>query len=242
MTIFRCIPLVLLLLLAVPSEAQAVDAPQSSNKDEDLKDVKLLEEGAKLLKVGRTAEAIGSYFDKVIASFEVKYSKSDKTIFCARTAEETLFYLALAASDHKDAAVFSSTWADAYYLKAYGLIDLQRVAEARDFLGRALALSPQNAQYMAELAHVYGYEKNWSRALELYKAAAEAAEITSPAEVRTAELARAWRGMGYVYVELGRLDEAEAMYEKCLEADPNDRTASSELQYVNSLRAKQNKE
>jgi tetratricopeptide (TPR) repeat protein len=41
-----------------------------------------------------------------------------------------------------------------------------------------------------------------------------------------------------VYVEQNRLDEAEALYRKCLELDPKDGRAAAELRYVQAQRAK----
>jgi hypothetical protein len=44
--------------------------------------------------------------------------------------------------------------------------------------------------------------------------------------------------MGFVDVELNRLDDAEAMYRKCLELDKNDAAAMRELRYVQGVKAK----
>jgi Flp pilus assembly protein TadD len=52
------------------------------------------------------------------------------------------------------------------------------------------------------------------------------------------ELARARRGLGYVLVEMGKLNEAEKKYQQCLAADPKDTKAAQELEYVRGLRAK----
>jgi Flp pilus assembly protein TadD len=52
------------------------------------------------------------------------------------------------------------------------------------------------------------------------------------------ELGRARRGLGYVLVELGKLDEAEKKYQQCLVDDPKDRKAAAELEYVRGLKAK----
>jgi hypothetical protein len=39
-------------------------------------------------------------------------------------------------------------------------------------------------------------------------------------------------------VELGKLEEAEKIYQQCLAADPNDTRAKQELEYVRGLRVK----
>jgi Flp pilus assembly protein TadD len=53
---------------------------------------------------------------------------------------------------------------------------------------------------------------------------------------KNGELGRALRGKGFVLVELGKLDEAEAMYRRCLAIDPADTKAANELRYVQSRR------
>ena len=46
------------------------------------------------------------------------------------------------------------------------------------------------------------------------------------------ELARAFRGKGYSLIDLGRLDEAKAAYQRALELEPNNETAQKELDYI----------
>jgi tetratricopeptide (TPR) repeat protein len=79
----------------------------------------------------------------------------------------------------------------------------------------------------------------YAPAVETYRQAASVVELGSSKETRKEDLARAWRGEGYCLVEQGKLDEAEALYRKCLDADPDDRKAQRELQYVQGLRKKQ---
>ena len=102
----------------------------------------------------------------------------------------------------------SSTRADAYYMKAYALQDLGRVPEAKTNVQRALAMSPFNSQYRSELGEIYQLEKNWAKAKQEFAEAEDNAKL-APEESKAAELGRARRGLAYVFVELGKLDEAE---------------------------------
>jgi Flp pilus assembly protein TadD len=70
------------------------------------------------------------------------------------------------------------------------------------------------------------------------QAAASAAREFSPPEAQNIELSRAWRGLGYVCVEQGKLDDAEKMYRQCLDLDAKDSRAVNELQYIQGVRAK----
>lgn len=212
---------------------------QSSASDEDKQASQMLSDGTRLVQSGKPREAI-EYFDKIIASYDERY-KDDKTqFFCARSLAETLMYLAQAASAKTGSAkVVAANWAYAYYLKAYALLELGRIAEAKPNLERALALSPRNSQFLAEQGNIYQRERNWSEALRTFQLAEAAAKEFSPPDAKNLELSRAWRGIGFVYVEQNRLDEAEKIYQQCLDLDKNDARAMNELRYVRNLKAKQ---
>lgn len=116
------------------------------------------------------------------------------------------------------------------------MIELRRISDAKPALARAVALSPQNSQFLSELGHIHEVEKSWPQALDLYRRAETATEFSPPSS-RNAELARAWRGQGYVLVELKRWDEAEQRYRKCLELDPGDVRAKGELLFIQQQKA-----
>ena len=230
----------LVALLVVVCGAAWAQAPSTTPTPEDAKASQLLTEGLQLARAKRPAEAV-PYFDQVIALYESRLKDKNVRYYSARSPAETLFYAlesATGANNKTGAVVVSANWSYAHYLKGYALLDLGRVVEAKTQLQRAVALAPQNAQILGELGHIHQLEKNWKSALETFQRAESAAREFSPEQVRNAELARAWRGMGYVLVELGRLDEAEAMYRKCLALDRNDAMAQRELTYVLSQKAK----
>ncbi len=135
--------------------------------------------------------------------------------------------------------VLSSTWAEAHFGKAFALLKLGEVSEARSSLERAVALSPNNSQYLSELAYIYLLKKDWPTALKYYQQAEEFAYLGASPEDKAYTLAVARRGSGYVFVELDRLDEAEEKYLQCLATDPNDVKARGELEYVRNLKREQ---
>jgi tetratricopeptide (TPR) repeat protein len=214
-----------------PPEAE----PQASPQPDSSGLYQLLLEGRTLLQQGRPQEAMEESFDQVIASYETRYDKSPKRIYCARSPQETVLYGGLASSQKQDAEILTSEWADAYLMKGYALLELGRVAEAKATIERAVALSPQNAQYQEELAFAYQTEKDYVRAMALYESAEQAAEF-SPKETKIGDLTRALRGQGYILIEQGKLDEAEKKYHKCLELDPGDSGSKNELEYIEQLR------
>ena len=233
--------ILLLFACAIPSQRAASPA----NPDKDSEVANLLHEARALLDAKKPGPAI-KVCEKVIASFKAHYGNSKSKIYCADTSAENLGYLLLAAAamdkgefeaGKHDAIVLSSTWASAYFLKAYALQELGRIAEAKLAVQLAIELSPWNSRYLSELGSIYAREKNWSKAREVFEKAEEHAPI-APDDSKAEVLARARRGLGYVFVELGQLDEAEKKYRQCLATDPNDTKAARELEYVRGLRAK----
>lgn len=222
--------------LMAPGGMALAEATTDQADAENKAQAESVAEGMKLLKAGQPAEAIAR-FDRVNSWFEAKYRNEKRKIYCASSTAEMLLYMAESATKKNDAFALDATWADAIFFKGFALIDLGKQAEARAYLERALALSPSNSQYISELAEWEKREKNWQAAYELFERGASAAELV-PEGDRQFWLSRAWRGMGYALIEMGRLDDAEALFRKCLAADPKDGGALNELTYIQQLRAK----
>jgi len=229
------------LLIGIFADARA--AAPDPDKDPQLPT--LLEEARALIDRKHPQAGIEKC-EKVIKAFQAHYGKSQHKIYCARSSTENLAYLLTAAAamskgefdkDKKDAICLSSTWANAFYIKGYALQELRHFDEARAALKRAIEFSPQHSQYLSELGSLYVLEKNWPEAMKTFLAAEDNAAI-SPEDVRGDELGRARRGIGYVLVELGKLDEAEKKYQQCLADNPKDTRAAAELEYVRGLKAK----
>ncbi|MBS0380727.1 MAG: tetratricopeptide repeat protein [Proteobacteria bacterium] len=200
----------------------------------------ILLDGRKTLEQGHPEEAVSRYFDPVIARYEKlrEGEGAKKRYFSASNPGEALIYATLPAAAGESVAVevTDPNWSAAYLMKAYALTELHRVDEAQKALEAAIALSPMRSQFKAELAYTYQIQKNCERSIALYAQAASDAEMTSDDSTKTADLTRAWRGQGYCLVELGKWDEAEALYKKCLALDPQDRRAKGELEYVQKNR------
>jgi tetratricopeptide (TPR) repeat protein len=217
--------------------AQAPSPPASQQEDEA--QYKLLELGGTLLRAKRPADAISVSFDKVIAFYEAKYRDRPEQVYCATSGIETLAYLTRHATEKPQTnAIVVRGWCDALYLKAYALVELQRLAEAKSALESAIALAPQNSLYLSELGHVYERERDWSKAMQYYKAAEEGAQLAEPPS-KARLLARAMRGVGYVLIELGDLDQAERKFTDSLEVEKDNPVAKNELGYIKQLREKQ---
>jgi tetratricopeptide (TPR) repeat protein len=225
--------------MGVGSETAA--APTDPEKDPRM--FNLLQEAQTLVDGKKPAAAIEKC-DQVINRFKTHYGSRKEKIYCARTPAESLLYLVKAGAainqgnfPEGGAITLSARWADAYFIKAYALLDLQRVADAKKTIQQALALSPNSSHYLSELGAIYQLEKDWPKAKQTFEAAEDNAPV-SPDDVKAEELARARRGIAYVLVELGQLDEAEKKYLQCLATDPDDKKAARELEYVREQKAK----
>jgi tetratricopeptide (TPR) repeat protein len=236
--LYRLLAAAVLLCQALQSQAAADNPPETAAHDNEAEQMQLVNAGARLLQAHKPSEAIVD-LDKVIAHYEARNAEKPGTAYCARSPAESLVYLVQAAKDKTAASVYGPAWCDAYFLRGYALIELGRIGEARAALERAVQLAPREAHYRSELAELYVREKRWDEALAAFDASARVAEESVQAERKNVELGRALRGKGFVLVELGRLEEAEAIYRKCLEIDPADTKAANELRYVQSRRQHQ---
>lgn len=209
-----------------PAQAKPAADPQAET----------VQQAQLLIHQGRPADAI-LLLDSVIAQQALSHANDKRRLYCARSQTETLLYLTDAAQAKEEAVILAPTWSDALYMKAYALIDLGRREEAKPLLESAIRLSPYNALYLGELGEDYKSRKEWDAAMSTFQQAETASEF-SPDDGKDLERSRAWRGIGYVLIEQGSLDEAEALFRKCLALNPNDDMAKNELKYIAQQRAK----
>lgn len=197
---------------------------------------KLLHQAYEELAARNTGKAV-TYIDQAVEACRPIYENKATTFYSSRSQRETLYYLTQPAVGAQATQVVPQTCADALFLKGYTGIDLGQVDVAEDSFKRAIAMSPMNARYLAELGHIYHVRGDWKQALETFGAAEKAAGDFSPADVRIEELSRAKRGVGFSLIELGRLAEAEAKFRECLQLDSNDEKARHEIAYIEQLRS-----
>jgi tetratricopeptide (TPR) repeat protein len=244
----------MLWLLALSAGAMAVETaatPSANNisvvvpqegTPADPRDVaarRRIDEADALIQAGRSEAAL-PILDAVLAGFAERYPAGRTRYYVARTDAESTHYLVLSLLGPEPgktgASVLRNDWSYAWYRKGYALMELQRPTEARAALDQALALSPANALVLIERAEASTVERDWSAAMSFFREA-EAASEFSPEEHARAERAQALRGQAFVFIEVGRLDEARKVLEACLELDRNDKRAQEELAYIAKLRA-----
>ena len=245
--VMRLLAIVVSTSLVACAQAQSNPTAVALPKLDAKKYADMLNDAAALMHQGHPGEAISKDLDPLIDAYERAYLDFKPRVYSTRSVPETIYYMATSVTA-KDAWVdpaggpgavaIDQVWGLALYMKAYALIELHRIAQAHDPLERAVHLSPMNSQYLSELGQLYQIERDWPRALATYREAEHAAELSPPA-LKAKEQSRAWRGIAFVDVELGKLDEAIELYQRCLALNADDQSAARELQYVRAQQAKQ---
>lgn len=240
------LPAILLGGLAGPEgPILAAEPPAATVPATPSRSVQWLDGAVQAIKAGHPDTAITDFLDPLIASYEAQVGPEGPRLYSATSPEESLAYLMHSVTEAKPgpvrgAKVVDSALATAYQLKGYSLVELKRFDEARSVLQKGTEIAPMNPAIWSELGNLLKTERNWPEAMAAYQKAEEGANIVygrrgDPEKIM---LARALRGQGFVLIETGELDKAQALYERCLTLNPNDSAAKQELSYIEGLRRK----
>jgi tetratricopeptide (TPR) repeat protein len=224
------LPFAAALLAAAPAAPSAQSAPAPAASPAASADSQAIDRAADLIGAGKPAEAV-TLLDAMIADQDKRLKGETRSVYCARSPVESLSYTVHAAREKKAAVVLPQEPCYALFLKGYALIDLNRGDEAKTWLERAVAMAPSNAHFLGELAEWYKVRKDYKTARALFQRAVDAADL-SPDNRKTFDKGRGLRGLGYILIEEGKLDEAAALYRQCLQLDPADERAKKQLDYI----------
>lgn len=123
----------------------------------------------------------------------------------------------------------------AYDLQGYLYSGARQWPEALSWLDRAIRMAPYYPAARNERAYVLAHSGDLQRGLEEYRSTLQLTE-THPAAAYVRPLAL--RGIGWVLVEMGDLDGAQASYEASLKIDAGNTVALNELEYIRTQREK----
>jgi len=229
------LPFAVALLAAAPAAPSAQPAPAPAAAAASA-DSQAIDRAADLIGAGKPAEAV-TLLDAMIAEQDKRLKGETRQVYCARSPVESLSYTVHAARERKAAIVLPQEPCYALFLKGFALIDLNRGDEAKAWLERAVAMAPSNAHFLGELAEWYKVRKDYKAARALFQRAVDSADL-SPDNRKTFDKARGLRGLGYILIEEGKLDEAETLYRQCLQLDPADERSKKQLDYIAEHRGK----
>jgi tetratricopeptide (TPR) repeat protein len=213
-------------------EVQGPDGTTSTIESGASDESKYVDQAYNFIQAQQPAQAI-PVLDGIISRARARYAPEKRQIYTARTQPEAIYYAGLATSLKKSALVLDEAWSEAYFLKGYALIDLNRPDEAKALFDEAIAMA--NSHYLGERGEWHKSRKDWQSAYADFASAEDAAEF-SPDDFKSFDKRRAWRGMAFVRTEQGKLEEAEQLLRKCLTLDSSDEKAKHELEYIKSLR------
>jgi tetratricopeptide (TPR) repeat protein len=149
--------------------------------------------------------------------------------------QEFLAYCAETRAEAKGRVVWvHGSYSRAYYLLAYIAVEERDPQAAFQALQEGLKLEPDQPHLWCELGHLLQLLRRHEDALGCYQRAESVRAWASPEQK-----GRALRGQGLNLIDLGRLDEAEAAFQRSLEAEPNHPNALHELGYIAHLRQQQ---
>jgi tetratricopeptide (TPR) repeat protein len=229
--IFGPIATAMALSLLSPPPAFAKD------KSIDEKSALVNDEAMNAIQAGDPARAL-ALVEPVLADYDKAYAGEKRRIYCGQTTEQTVMYMALAVSapNKRDAVAINPGWCTTQYVRAFALVDLKRLDEAQAAFERLVEFAPQHARYLNELGYVLQQKRQWQASIAVYTRADAAAGLTP--DRRDDERCVALRGIGYDLVEMGKLDDAERAYRKCLAITPNEPKSLGEIEYINQQRRK----
>jgi len=116
-------------------------------------------------------------------------------------------------------------FAGAYLCYGNILIELQKYAEAKLALEKALLYNPASTDILFALSEMHRLNGNWYEYLTLNKQCFDYAYSSSA-------LAQCYKNLGFYYSEKGELSIAAALFYISLDYAPGDRIAQSELFYI----------
>jgi len=207
-----------------------------------------VDDGLRAIRVGQPQRAL-DLVEPVLADFEKAYAGQSR-IYCADTVQEAGAY-AVPTSDGGASLqpappgskpdtvaariVINSVWCKAQYVRAFALVDLGRFDEAQAGFERLIKFAPRRSRYLSELGYLFQRKRQFQTSIDYYTRAEASADLLAPAD-RDYERCVALRGMGFGLIELGRWDEAEGVFKKCLAITPGEPKSLNELEYIRQQR------
>lgn len=119
----------------------------------------------------------------------------------------------------------------AYYHLGFLCVKRKDFNRAIAYLDDGLRLEPTNPKFLFEKAQALVHTRRFEEALALYDQVSEVGAYVSGSDIAVRH-----RGRGFVLIELGRLDDAEAAFRASLEIEPENGIALNELTYIEHLR------
>jgi tetratricopeptide (TPR) repeat protein len=214
----------------------------SDTNDNESRDAERVDQAVSALLAGEVAAA-RTLLQKVIANTPSEYANSSEEpdgglVVKFWDQQAFLHYVMWQKEQGQERSVrwVGNAYPRAHYYMGFLCVKTRQFQQALEYLERGHELEPTNPKFHFEKAQALVHAGDKQQALALYEAVTEVGPYVS-----ALDLAVAWRGRGFVLIELGRLDAAEEALKSSLEIDPGNEVAMNELQYIEHLRQGGNK-
>ncbi|NOI67054.1 tetratricopeptide repeat protein [Vibrio sp. 99-8-1] len=207
-----------------------------SQKIEDTTPSALLSKAIFSIQNNKSRIAMEKYLNPLIKHCNSEVKSETEKVYSARSKKEEDFYKSKTDTNGRTIRVIDGTCADAHFFAGYVNVELNNVDAAEYYLINGLNISPQNSRILSELGNIYQNKKLWDKTLTTYKKAQVSAKLYSPTNRANMEYSRALRGIGFVLIEQGKLDDASTKYHEALEINSKDKIALAELRYIEKLK------
>ena len=131
----------------------------------------------------------------------------------------------------RDVQWIGNAYPRAQFYMGFLRVQNRQYAQAIEYLAQGQQLEPTNPKFKLEIAQALIHSGKREKALALYD---EVQEIGPHVSGRDIAVAR--RGRGFILVEMGQLDKAEAAFNSSLEIEPSSEIALNELRHIEDLR------
>ncbi len=168
--------------------------------------------------------------NSVTKGMESKYIQKNSVFISVKTRKEFDEYMKVA--EYKKAIWLDFSYRNAYYYKAFIAIELKQFDEAIRVLKKLTFISPNDSHIYTELGGIYNQTGRADEGLIEYIDAYRIAKKYGQ------DLGVALRGIGFSYIELGDMAKAKEAYQMSLTVEPNNKIATDELIYIESLEKK----
>ncbi|MFH1876868.1 MAG: tetratricopeptide repeat protein [Candidatus Omnitrophota bacterium] len=230
----------ILMLCCVPVVFTAGDASaqEIENKNNALADTQKSQDNPcmhadALIRKGQTAEAkalLEQFIRTLPSDWKPLYEKNGKDMIICWNSQEFIAYAQYRGKTDKSKDAIWPTapsYSQAFYLLGFIAAENKDFSSAIPYFDKALSLEPDHPTIWCEKAFVVRQMGHNEEAYQLYLKALEIRPWATDHQ-----RAVALRGAGFTLTELGRLAEAETLYERSLDLEPGNNVALNELSYI----------
>jgi len=207
-------------------------------EEQQVADVAAVDEALEMLSQGGAREAVSRLVD-IIKRTPEDYAHVTDTGEALSiefwTQDEFVHYVTWGQANggiEKQIVWTGNAYPRAHFYLGFVLVKDKQYERALAILEAGSQLQPTCPRFHLEIAHALGMLGRHKEAIERYDLVASEGPFTTLIDVGVAR-----RGVGFVHIEAGDLDSAEASFLSSLEVDPDSENAKHELKYIEHLRA-----